>query len=239
MERREQEFRFHPGPVFAHIVVGDEINRASPKTQSAMLEVMEERQVTVDGTPYLVPRPFLVVATQNPVELDGTYHLPEAQIDRFMMRISHGLPGPRGRGAGHPGPQRWRPGRSGPTRGRHQDRTVDDHYRPRDLRRSQPGELRGDHLRRHPAATRAAPRVSPRGSLALIGASQAFAASRRREFVIADDIKEVSRHVLGHRMLLTAEAELNGHTAETLAQADHRRGAPSRRARLSPHDAYS
>src|SRR4051795_8747884 len=86
------EFEFRPGPIFAHVVVGDEINRASPKTQSALLEVMEERQVTIDGTPYLVPRPFLVIATQNPIEFDGTYHLPEAQIDRFMMRLSVGYP---------------------------------------------------------------------------------------------------------------------------------------------------
>src|SRR5262249_28088931 len=87
-----REFEFRPGPIFANIVLGDEINRASPKTQSALLEVMEERQVTTDGTPYLTPRPFLVVATQNPIEFDGTYSLPEAQIDRFMMRLAVGYP---------------------------------------------------------------------------------------------------------------------------------------------------
>ena len=85
-------FEFHPGPVFANIVIADEINRASPKTQSALLEVMEERYVTVDGVPHPVPRPFLVVATQNPVEMDGTYRLPEAQLDRFLMKLSVGYP---------------------------------------------------------------------------------------------------------------------------------------------------
>src|ERR1700722_19283912 len=87
-----QTFEFHPGGIFANIVVADEINRASPKTQSALLEVMEERQVTVDGVTHPVPRPFVVVATQNPIEMDGTYRLPEAQLDRFLMRISIGYP---------------------------------------------------------------------------------------------------------------------------------------------------
>ena len=87
-----RDFEFHPGPVFANIVIADEINRASPKTQSALLEVMEERTVTVDGVRHPVPQPFLVVATQNPVEMDGTYRLPEAQLDRFLMKLSVGYP---------------------------------------------------------------------------------------------------------------------------------------------------
>src|SRR5262249_54407427 len=91
-DQRKGEFEFHAGPVFANIVLADEINRASPKTQSALLEVMEERQVTVDGRPYAVPAPFFVLATQNPVEMSGTYELPEAQKDRFMMRMSIGYP---------------------------------------------------------------------------------------------------------------------------------------------------
>ena len=92
--RQAESFEFRPGPVFANIVVGDEINRASPKTQSAMLECMEERQVTVDGTTYALDAPFMVVATQNPVEMDGTYALPEAQRDRFMVQLSVGYPSP-------------------------------------------------------------------------------------------------------------------------------------------------
>jgi MoxR-like ATPase len=212
----EQEFRFHPGPVFAHIVVGDEINRASPKTQSAMLEVMEERQVTVDGTPYLVPRPFLVVATQNPVELDGTYHLPEAQIDRFMMRASMGYPE---HGAEV---QVIRDRRAG---------TVVDHVQPvvdtktvqsmiTIARETYVAPILESYVVTICAATRRLRElrlgVSPRGSLALIGAAQAFAASRGREFVVADDVKEVAPYVLGHRMLLSAEAELSGHTSGSL-----------------------
>jgi MoxR-like ATPase len=212
----DQEFRFHPGPVFAHIVVGDEINRASPKTQSAMLEVMEERQVTVDGTPYLAPRPFLVVATQNPVELDGTYHLPEAQIDRFMMRASMGYPDHgaevqviRDRSAGSLVDQ---------------IQPVVDTKTVQSMitiaRETYVAPSLESYVVTICSATRRLPElrlgVSPRGSLALIGASQAFAASRGREFVVADDIKEVAPYVLGHRMLLTAEAELSGHTSESL-----------------------
>ena len=212
----EQEFQFHPGPIFAHIVVGDEINRASPKTQSAMLEVMEERQVTADGTPYLVPRPFLVFATQNPVELDGTYHLPEAQIDRFMMRMSIGYPEHgaevqviRDRNAGSLVDQ---------------VKPVVDTKTVQSMitvsRETYVAPSLESYVVTICAATRRMPElrlgVSPRGSLALIAASQAFAASRGRGFVVADDIKDVAPYVLGHRMLLTAEAELSGHTSESL-----------------------
>jgi len=212
----EQEFRFHPGPIFAHLVVGDEINRASPKTQSAMLEVMEERQVTVDGTPYLVPRPFLVIATQNPVEFDGTYHLPEAQIDRFMIRMSIGYPE-------HAAEVQV-------IRDRHAGSHV-DHIKPvvdtktvqsmiTVARETYVAPNLEAYVVTIAAATRRMPElrlgVSPRGSLSLIAASQALAASRGREFVIADDIKELAPSVLGHRMLLTPEAELSGSTSESL-----------------------
>jgi MoxR-like ATPase len=212
----DQQFRFHPGAVFAHVVVGDEINRASPKTQSALLEVMEERQVTVDGTPWLVPRPFVVLATQNPVELDGTYHLPEAQIDRFMMRLSLGYPD-------HAAEVEV-------IRGRNAGRTVDQVHPVLDTKtvetmiRIARDTYVAPALESYAvticAATRKLPElrlgVSPRGTVALIGASQALAASQGREFVTADDLKTVVPYALGHRMLLTAEAELNGKTAESL-----------------------
>jgi MoxR-like ATPase len=212
----EQQFKFHPGPVFAHVVVGDEINRASPKTQSALLEVMEERQVTVDGTPYLTPRPFVVVATQNPVEFDGTYNLPEAQIDRFMMRMSIGYPE-------HSAEVEI-------IRGRNAGRTVDrvqpvlDTKTVETMIRIARDTYVAPALESYAVAicssTRKLPElrlgVSPRGSLNLIGASQALAASQGREFVTADDIKKVTPYVLAHRMLLTAEAELSGKTAESL-----------------------
>ncbi len=107
--QHDGRFAFHPGPVFANVVLADEINRASPKTQSALLEVMDERRVTVDGHPHDVPRPFLVLATQNPIEMDGTYRLPEAQLDRFLVRLTMGYPDQHHRG-GHPGGRRLRAG---------------------------------------------------------------------------------------------------------------------------------
>jgi MoxR-like ATPase len=211
-----QEFNFHVGPVFAHVVVGDEINRASPKTQSALLEVMEERQVTVDGTPYLVPRPFIVIATQNPVEFDGTYHLPEAQIDRFMMRISIGYPD--------------HAAEIDVIRNRNSGRKVEE-VKPvvdtktvetmvRIARETYVAPALESYVVSLCAATRKLPDlrlgVSPRGTLALVAAAQAMAASQGREFVTADDLKAVAVPVLAHRMLVTAEAELNGRTAENL-----------------------
>jgi MoxR-like ATPase len=213
---REQAFEFRPGPVFAHIVVGDEINRASPKTQSALLEVMEERQVTADATPYLVPRPFMVIATQNPVEFDGTYHLPEAQIDRFMMRMALGYPN-------HEAEVEVIQGRAG-------GRSVDEVRPVIDVKTAQTmvalasdtyvAESLHSYVVTICSATRKIPElrlgVSPRGSLALIVASQAYAAAMGREFVTADDVKTMAPYVLAHRMLLSSEAELSGHTSVSL-----------------------
>ena len=217
-----QGFVFHEGAVFANVVLGDEINRASPKTQSALLEVMAERQVTVDGVAYAVPRPFVVLATQNPVEQGGTYDLPEAQIDRFMMRMSVGYPehdaeveiiARRLAGAG------------------------DDGIRPV-LTTAELAAMIGVVRRVHvapaiqhyavglTAATRRMPELrlgaSPRGSLALVAAAQARAAADGRAFVTVDDVKFLAPYVLAHRLLLRPEAELQGVTAlrlidETLA----------------------
>jgi MoxR-like ATPase len=211
-----REFEFRPGPIFANIVLGDEINRASPKTQSSLLEVMEERQVTIDGTPYLVPRPFLVVATQNPIEFDGTYSLPEAQIDRFMMRLAVGYPD-------HEHEVEV-------LRNRSSGRSTDDVKPVIDVQAAATMVAITHEIYMAPslhsyivticAATRKLSElrlgVSPRGSLALVTASQAHAASYGREFVTADDVKTVAPFVLGHRMLLTSEAELSGSTAQTL-----------------------
>ena len=213
-----REFEFRPGPIFANVVVGDEINRASPKTQSALLEVMEENQVTVDGTPYLVPKPFLVIATQNPVEFDGTYNLPEAQIDRFTMCLSMGYPDHeseieiiRNRAAG---------------RSSEEIRAVMDVKTAATMtvvaREAFVAPSLQSYIVTICSATRKLPElrlgVSPRGSLALILASQAFASSQGRAFVTVDDVKAVAPYVLCHRMLLTSEAELSGHTAESLLQ---------------------
>ncbi len=214
----KREFVFHPGAVFANLVLADEINRASPKTQSALLEVMEERQVTVDGTPYVLPRPFLVMATQNPIEHSGTYALPEAQIDRFMMRMAVGYPGHdaeveviTGRTQGQT-PEQLRPVLS-----------TRDIVSMIDIAREvylAPALV--SYIITVTAATRRLPElrlgVSPRGSSALAMASQARAAAEGRHFVTADDVKALAPYVLGHRMLLRPEAELQGTTTEDLLQ---------------------
>jgi MoxR-like ATPase len=203
-ERRE--FEFKPGPVFANLVVGDEINRASPKTQSALLECMEERQVTVDGRTYPLAPPFMVVATQNPVEMEGTYPLPEAQRDRFTARISMGYPSTESELAMldvH--------GSSSPLD------TLEPVARAEDIR-DLIVAVRSVHvaaaLRQYVisliAATRAAPELrlgaSPRASLHLLRASRAWAALDGRDFVIPDDVQALAIPVLAHRLLPSAEA---------------------------------
>ncbi|MFC6022198.1 AAA family ATPase [Plantactinospora solaniradicis] len=208
-QQKDEKFTFHPGGVFANIVVADEINRGTPKTQSALLEVMAERRVTVDATGHDVPRPFLVIATQNPIELAGTYRLPEAQLDRFLMRLSVGYPDldsevqvMMGDCAGV---------------------TADDLSAVVDVEalREAIAEVRTSHLDRAvyeyaarlTAATRdhAAVRfgASVRGSIALVRTAQALAAIVDRSFVTPDDIKEVAVPVLAHRLVLTPEAEIN------------------------------
>jgi MoxR-like ATPase len=203
-ERRE--FEFKPGPIFANIVVGDEINRASPKTQSALLECMEERQVTVDGTTYLLEAPFMVIATQNPVEMEGTYPLPEAQRDRFTARISIGYPTATAEmemldthGSSSPLDQ-LKPVAAAPD-----VRRLIDTVR---------GVLVSSQVKEYiislAAATRAAPELrlgaSPRSALHLLRASKARAALDGREYVIPDDIQALAVPVLAHRLLPTAEA---------------------------------
>ena len=212
------EFTFHQGAVFANIVIGDEINRASPKTQSALLECMEERQVTVDGVPYAVPRPFIVLATLNPTGDGGTYALPEAQVDRFLMRVSMGYPDHQAEveiltsRAGGRTPEQLEP-----------VMTTQDlvamiavaqqvHAAPAVL----------DYLVTLVKATRTLPElelgVSPRGGLGLLLAARARAASEGRPFVTAQDVKALAPAVLAHRLVLRADAELQGHTAAGLLE---------------------
>jgi MoxR-like ATPase len=211
-ERRE--FEFKPGPVFANIVVGDEINRASPKTQSALLESMEERQVTVDGTTYPLEAPFLVIATQNPIEMEGTYPLPEAQRDRFTARISIGYPTAAA-----------------------ELEMLDTHGSSSPLDSLKPvatavdvrqliGAVRGvlvtaqvkEYIIALAAATRSAPELrlgaSPRAALQLLRASRARAALDGRDYVIPDDIQALIVPVLAHRLLPTAEALVERHLPE-------------------------
>jgi MoxR-like ATPase len=211
-ERRE--FEFKPGPVFANVVVGDEINRASPKTQSALLECMEERQVTVDGTTYPLESPFMVIATQNPVEMEGTYPLPEAQRDRFTARISIGYPTPSAELE---------------MLDAHSGSSPLDELKPvagagdvRDLI----GAVRTVHVSepvRHyvislVSATRTSSDLrlgaSPRATLHLVRASRAFAALDGRDYVVPDDVQALAVPVLAHRLLPAAEATVERRTPE-------------------------
>jgi MoxR-like ATPase len=213
-DQQRSDFEFKPGAVFAQIVVGDEINRASPKTQSALLESLEERQVTIDGQTYPLPNPFMVIATQNPVEMEGTYPLPEAQRDRFMARVSIGYPSPDA-----------------------ELRMLDVHGGVNPLDDLQPvahaheiikliEAVRTVHVapavRRYAVdlvgATRVHPDLrlgaSPRATLHLVRAARACAALDGRDFVRPDDVQELAPAVLAHRLLPTSQAQLNRRTAE-------------------------
>jgi MoxR-like ATPase len=209
---------FRPGPVFANIVVADEINRASPKTQSALLEVMEERHVTVDGTTRPVPRPFLVVATQNPVELVGTYDLPEAQIDRFLMRLSVGYPSPEdevdvvlNHVAGQT-PEGVDAITHATTVGQLIEVAHHVHV----------GRALAGYCVQLTTESRRLPDVrlgaSPRGTVALASAAQAHAAADGRAFATADDVKAVAPAVLGHRLLLDDAGDPDGTAPVTLVR---------------------
>ncbi len=211
-ERRE--FEFKPGPVFANIVLGDEINRASPKTQSALLESMEERQVTVDGTTYSLQEPFMVIATQNPVEMEGTYPLPEAQRDRFTARISLGYPPPAAErdmldshGSSSPLDQ-LRP----------VARASDVQELVLAVRKVLVSDQVKDYIISLANATRTSPELrlgaSPRAALHLLRASRAWAALDGRDYVIPDDVQRLARPVLAHRLLPTAEAIVERHLPE-------------------------
>ncbi|MFL6074862.1 MAG: AAA family ATPase [Mycobacteriales bacterium] len=212
------EFTFRPGPVFAGVVLADEINRASPKTQSALLEVMEERRVTVDGVAHPVPRPFVVVATQNPVDMDGTYPLPEAQLDRFLMRLVLGYPDLAAEVE--------------VLTGRREARRVEDIEPVMDLGHVLWMIAAADQVHVAPAlytylasvtaATRDLPEVrlgaSPRGSLALLRTAQVRAAAAGRAFATPEDVKALAVPVLAHRILLTTEAHVQGLTPEAVVR---------------------
>jgi MoxR-like ATPase len=204
------EFEFRPGPVFANLVLGDEINRAGPKTQSALLECMEERTVTVDGHTYELARPFMVIATQNPIELEGTYPLPEAQRDRFLMRVAIGYPNQedeleilRTHGGGDLLASLGAVTDAGAV-----IQAIDA---VRDVHVTDSVERYIVALCR---ATREHPDVelgaSPRASLGLLKACRAAAALVGRDFVVPDDVKALALHVLPHRLILGPEAQLAG-----------------------------
>jgi MoxR-like ATPase len=206
-DRTRGDFEFRPGGVFANVVLADEINRASPKTQSALLESMEERQISVDATTYKLPRPFMVIATQNPVELEGTYPLPEAQLDRFLLRLRIGYPDRDAeiaildaQGVDPIDPDALEPVTDAETVAVWIHELGRIHVSP---------ELQGyivdlvEATRHHRDLMLG---VSPRGALALQRASRALAASIGRSYVVADDVKVLASAVLEHRLLLSSEA---------------------------------
>ena len=216
--QKVQQFEFRPGPIFAQIVLADEINRATPKTQAALLEAMEERQVTVDGTTYPLARPFLVLATQNPIEYEGTFPLPEAQIDRFIMRVHLGYPDRQ-----------------------HELAMLDsqtDHHPIHDLVQIVSEEdltnaqdavktiYVDDQVKNYivalAASTREHPDVylgaSPRGSLALFKTSRAFAAAQNRDYVIPDDVKALAVPTLAHRLIISPSARIKNVNPDTIIQ---------------------
>jgi MoxR-like ATPase len=213
-DQQQQSFVFIPGPVFSHILLADEINRATPRTQSALLEAMGERQVTVDGVTRPLERPFFVIATQNPIEYEGTFPLPEAQLDRFFMKLSLGYldEGMESQmllnlGRAHPIETLSAvvDGRDLPQLARQLwDIHVDDTVRNYIVRLAAT-------TRRHPDLILGA---SPRGSHALYRGAQALAALNGREYVLPDDVKELARFVLGHRCILHPESALRGITME-------------------------
>jgi MoxR-like ATPase len=217
-DQKHSEFRFRPGPVFANVVLADEINRATPRTQSALLEAMEERTVTVEGETLALPRPFIVIATENPIELEGTFPLPEAQLDRFLMRLAVGYPTHEeedallGRHSAGPTVAELEPvthpgdvvAASGLTR---------DVYVSPEIRHYLTTIVRA--TRTHEAIALGA---SPRASLGLFRAAQALAAVRGRAVVYPDDVKALVAPVLGHRLFLAAEARLRGRQVQAILE---------------------
>ncbi len=216
--QKTQEFEFRPGPIFANVVLADEINRATPRTQSALLEAMQERQVTVDVETFPLPRPFLVIATQNPIELEGTFPLPEAQMDRFLMRVRLGYPGEE---------------EEEEILVRYQERDPLDELGPvvdvptllrlqQEVRRVRVAEPVRRYIVQVTRATRAHPAVtlgaSPRGTLSLFHTAQALAALRGRAFVIPDDVKYLAGPVLTHRIHISPQTRLRGRTPEEVIQ---------------------
>jgi MoxR-like ATPase len=212
--QKSGEFEFREGPIAASIVLADEINRATPRTQSALLEAMQERTVTVDGVTRPLPAPFIVLATQNPVELEGTFPLPEAQLDRFLLRTSLGYPDELGevevlrRAEGRPPLEELEPVVDGAELTELADRMGQIHVEDEVARYIvRIGRATRDHAAFELGA-------SPRGSIALFHAARAFAAIDGRDYVRPDDAKRLAHAVLGHRLLLSSQTRLRGRTAE-------------------------
>lgn len=214
--QKKQEFEFRSGPVMAQILLADEINRATPRTQSALLEAMQERQVTIDGVTHPLARPFMVLATQNPVELEGTFPLPEAQVDRFLMRVAIGYPSPADENMML-------------ERFRNQDplaelKPVTNSSEILQMQKERK-EIRvensvREYIIRVSTATRENKEIqlgaSPRATLALFQTSQAWAALHQRDFVLPDDVKAMAPVVFCHRLMVSPQAQLRGRTSQEL-----------------------
>jgi MoxR-like ATPase len=216
--QKAQEFEFRAGPIFAQIVLADEINRATPRTQSALLEAMQERQTTVDGQTMPLPRPFLVIATQNPIELEGTFPLPEAQIDRFMLRISLGYPSEDEERMILLRFERSDPLESlGPVAEPNELAAMQAACRSVRVEKSVANYVLA-LCRNTRAAQGAMLGVSPRGSLALYRAAQARAAIHGRDFVLPDDVKQLAPYVLTHRIVVDGQSRLRGRKPDNVLQ---------------------
>ena len=231
-DQESREFEFKPGAVFANLVVGDEINRASPKTQSALLEAMEERQVSVDGVTYILETPFMVIATQNPIEMEGTYPLPEAQRDRFTARVTVGYPS-----AAAELDMLGSHGASDPI---DDLEPVADAFEIRKLIEVVRSVHLSTEVKRYVvdllSATRASSHLrlgaSPRSGLQLVRAARAAAALAGRDYVLPDDVQELAVPVLAHRLLLTADAQVSRRSAaDVVADLLERTPLPSSPAR--------
>lgn len=216
---KNEAFLFRPGPIMTNILLTDEINRATTKTQSALLEAMEERHVTVDGECYELPQPFLLLATQNPIDFEGTYVLPEAQLDRFMLKFSLGYPDAAtenkmifSQSKGHPIDQ-LKPVATAAQISELQKKARDLHL----------DEAVGEYAVSLVRKTREHPSVflgaSPRATLSLVQAAKAYAFLQGRDYVIPDDVKVLIPYVLGHRILLHAEARMEGATVPSVLEA--------------------
>lgn len=214
--QREQTFEFRAGPIISQVVLADEINRATPRTQSALLEAMQERQVTVDGVTRPLPRPFLVMATQNPVELEGTFPLPEAQVDRFLLRVALGYPTREEENAIL---ERFKS--TDPFPGLQPVTTPEEIVRLQEERSQvRIEETVRDYIVQVSRATRDHPEIelgaSPRATLSLYWSAQAWAAIHGRDYVLPDDVKFMAPHVLTHRLMISPQAQLRGRQPQEL-----------------------
>ncbi len=218
-DQREAVFRFQPGPVFANLLLADEINRAPPKTQAALLEAMQEQQVTADGHTHRLERPFIVLATQNPIEYEGTYPLPEAQLDRFLMRVSVGYPGKDDE-------RRLLLDRAERRADSVELRVVCDRETLLELQQAveevHVSEPVASYMVDIVSATREAPQIqvgaSPRGSLALLKLARCAAALKGRDFVTPEDVKEIAVPALAHRLTLQPELWVQQVSAEDVVR---------------------